>query len=478
MPLPTNIDATYPDRTPGDALHQQHHDAIHQAINDLGITYAPRYGLVDDLIAAAQPFYVAHRGGYLLNPEHSMEAYRAAFESNFLIEQDIEVLVDGTLVCLHDSTVDRTMTGTGDVSTLTLAQWRAMLQEPPIPGGIYTRPIEWSQVLSTFGGRSILVPEVKDSNALSSLIASIVDKGHERNVIIQSFTYSHCQTAVAAGIPALFLSNSAAPATLVADGVKFVGCSTAATPAYISSLTAAGIIVVPYTINTRATATTFLGYGCQGMFSDDPWHVADRANKRDTDNFAAKALWPGWGGGVTSFRWRRLDEFGQGDEGGAGVNNPIALRWAGLRGPLVRVRWRVRYMPTSVTDLTRWCGSMYVGTEASEDVPFADNGAPGHNGYHAFVRRNGDLHLFRVDNGVASQIGVDTTDPDIAANTTEGFVDLELTINATGVIFKNLTTGKTITTTDVVHRSSNARLTSKWNNNVGTISRISVEDLF
>lgn len=33
--LPRNIDATYPDASPGDAAHQQHHDAIHGAFADL-----------------------------------------------------------------------------------------------------------------------------------------------------------------------------------------------------------------------------------------------------------------------------------------------------------------------------------------------------------------------------------------------------------------------------------------------------------
>lgn len=34
MPLPENIDATFLDQSTGDALHQQHHDALHAAYND------------------------------------------------------------------------------------------------------------------------------------------------------------------------------------------------------------------------------------------------------------------------------------------------------------------------------------------------------------------------------------------------------------------------------------------------------------
>lgn len=34
MTLPTNIDSTYVDKSPGDKLHQQHHDVVHAAVND------------------------------------------------------------------------------------------------------------------------------------------------------------------------------------------------------------------------------------------------------------------------------------------------------------------------------------------------------------------------------------------------------------------------------------------------------------
>lgn len=42
MVLPENIDASYPDRDPGDAAHQQHHDVIHAAINGLSASYAAK----------------------------------------------------------------------------------------------------------------------------------------------------------------------------------------------------------------------------------------------------------------------------------------------------------------------------------------------------------------------------------------------------------------------------------------------------
>ena len=39
--LPTDIAATYPDASPGDAQHQAHHDAIHGALNELAASTVP-----------------------------------------------------------------------------------------------------------------------------------------------------------------------------------------------------------------------------------------------------------------------------------------------------------------------------------------------------------------------------------------------------------------------------------------------------
>lgn len=44
MTLPTNIDASYPDRNAGDAAHQQHHDSVHAFYNKFDHTAAPAAG--------------------------------------------------------------------------------------------------------------------------------------------------------------------------------------------------------------------------------------------------------------------------------------------------------------------------------------------------------------------------------------------------------------------------------------------------
>ena len=67
-----------------------------------------------------RPLSVAHRGHSIAYPENTLEAYRKAIELGVeMIECDVNITSDGTLVMMHDPTLDRTTTGTGRVSTAT-----------------------------------------------------------------------------------------------------------------------------------------------------------------------------------------------------------------------------------------------------------------------------------------------------------------------------------------------------------------------
>jgi glycerophosphoryl diester phosphodiesterase len=70
-----------------------------------------------------RPFVVAHRGASADRPEHTRAAYDLALrEGADGVECDVRLTLDGHLVCVHDRRVDRTSTGTGLVSDMTLAE--------------------------------------------------------------------------------------------------------------------------------------------------------------------------------------------------------------------------------------------------------------------------------------------------------------------------------------------------------------------
>ena len=77
------------------------------------------------------PFVVAHRGASADRPEHTLAAYELALQEGADgVECDVRLTRDGHLVCVHDRRIDRTSTGTGLVSEMTLAQLRDSTTAP------------------------------------------------------------------------------------------------------------------------------------------------------------------------------------------------------------------------------------------------------------------------------------------------------------------------------------------------------------
>jgi glycerophosphoryl diester phosphodiesterase len=76
--------------------------------------------------AAEGPAIVAHRGLLRHAPENTAAAFGACFELRLGFELDVRRAADGTLVCVHDETVDRTTNGRGRVEELTMGELKAL----------------------------------------------------------------------------------------------------------------------------------------------------------------------------------------------------------------------------------------------------------------------------------------------------------------------------------------------------------------
>lgn len=70
---------------------------------------------------------IAHRGGAGLAPENTLAAFRRSAELGAdILEIDIRRTLDGELVVIHDSKVDRTTNGSGEVAEMTLAELKKL----------------------------------------------------------------------------------------------------------------------------------------------------------------------------------------------------------------------------------------------------------------------------------------------------------------------------------------------------------------
>jgi len=80
-----------------------------------------------DEVVSRHPYVVAHRGASASRPEHTLAAYDLALrEGADGVECDVRLTRDGHLVCVHDRRLDRTSSGAGLVSTMTLAELREL----------------------------------------------------------------------------------------------------------------------------------------------------------------------------------------------------------------------------------------------------------------------------------------------------------------------------------------------------------------
>ncbi len=74
-----------------------------------------------------RPLNFSHRGGAIEFPENTLYAYKRSVEVGAdVLEMDVYETADGELVVIHDASVDRTTEASGDVSSFTLAELKAM----------------------------------------------------------------------------------------------------------------------------------------------------------------------------------------------------------------------------------------------------------------------------------------------------------------------------------------------------------------
>ena len=75
----------------------------------------------------SRPLVFAHRGGGGLYPENTLEAFKYSVSMGVdVLELDVHSTSDGTLVVMHDSQVDRTTNGSGQVNQMTLVQLKKL----------------------------------------------------------------------------------------------------------------------------------------------------------------------------------------------------------------------------------------------------------------------------------------------------------------------------------------------------------------
>jgi glycerophosphoryl diester phosphodiesterase len=120
---------------------------------------------------------IAHRGGGGLFPENTLEAFEYSARLGVdVLELDVHQTADGALVVMHDSNVDRTTDGRGQVRDLTLAEVKKL-----DAGFRFT--VDGGKTFP-FRGRGLFVPTLAEIfGALPEMTFNIEPKQHEPSII-------------------------------------------------------------------------------------------------------------------------------------------------------------------------------------------------------------------------------------------------------------------------------------------------------
>ncbi|MGP4050650.1 glycerophosphodiester phosphodiesterase [Streptomyces sp. 2A115] len=228
--------------------------------------------------------YTAHRGGALEVPENSMSGLMAAYERGTaqVLDLDTRMLRDGTLVVIHDATLNRTTDSGGPVRTLDRRDWHGVRLRPEVavPGRWRPeRPPTLAEVLDRFGGRVVLMLEAKDPKSLRTLAAMVRSRGLTRSVLVNSNRPAVARRAHRMGLVSQLWRSARQMRTDRPERWRpFVDVLDVDHKARDTDLVRAVRSGVPrvwaHTVVTPAERDRALALGCDGIITDAPGRLA------------------------------------------------------------------------------------------------------------------------------------------------------------------------------------------------------------
>ncbi len=110
-----------------------------------------------------RPLVMAHRGASALLPENSPAAFqRAIADGADILETDLHFTRDDELVVIHDSTLDRTVEGSGQIQELTLAEIKQLkLRQPAERREVVEKVLTLRELIELTGETTPLALELK-----------------------------------------------------------------------------------------------------------------------------------------------------------------------------------------------------------------------------------------------------------------------------------------------------------------------------
>lgn len=212
---------------------------------------------------------IAHRGYSALYPENTMTSFRKARSK--VIEFDVRKTLDNIPVVIHDHTLDRTTTGSGDVKKHTWEHIKDLHIKD-----YDDRVPSLDQVLQTFGDEYSYDIEIKSKDTAGVVVDSIQKSSLPYgNFLVTSFKWDEIKAIrkldehINTGLISLVR-----PERAIRECVR-IGCEVVVlnhlviTRDVVKYAKERDIEVYAYTVNSADEARKLIQYGVSGIISDD-----------------------------------------------------------------------------------------------------------------------------------------------------------------------------------------------------------------
>ena len=240
---------------------------------------------------------IGHRGASGHAPEHTFASWDRALELGVdYIEQDLQMTSDGELVVLHDATLDRTTSGSGDVISHSLAEVKSLDAGSWFDPRFNSERVRTlREVFERYGTRANYYIETKtpeDAPGMEEKLLALISEFGLRDaavekwqVLIQSFSRPSLLKIKEMDdrLPLIQLigkdhSSAQIREQLAETHTYAVGIGPARTSIdqnLVDAAHAHGLVVHPYTVNDESEMRRLIALGVDGMFTDFP----DRLNR-------------------------------------------------------------------------------------------------------------------------------------------------------------------------------------------------------
>ncbi|MEV6791237.1 glycerophosphodiester phosphodiesterase family protein [Streptomyces sp. NPDC051320] len=443
---------------------------------------------VTDMLATT-PFVAAHRGSGGEFPEHTLAAYESVLAAGATaIEVSVNVTADGVLVCMHDTTLDRTTDHTGPVSDWSYAALREQVRvtaQGTLGAGWSDQPIPTlREVLDLLYGKCVVFLEAKSNEAVQPVIDLLAD--HYPAAADSIIWKGYYTNGTFAGMRALGYTvwGYVDPGTTDAQldtydaNIDIWGVPFAMTDARIADVVARTKPVMCWEVHRHADVARLTGLGVQGLMEAEWIYLNNEPELASAaDAFGARVSIPGTLGaqGYSDAYALQYDASGYAH---LDTLSGWSVLMGGNRAPDLdthtigfTMKWDTLPAATLHSDVA-FC-------KASDDsFQFSGpNNASG--GYHMVLRGNGDMQLYKHAAGVVSgtQLGSVATEAPVASTD----MTFEIEVSPTQVILRRTDVGPyTLTVANTDFRGqywhlSNGSVTSlatqpKWKGDGITVS--------